>query len=367
MASPAPGGSSRRFAIVGPSAAALARLRGGFIRSAVSQDCPVLALAPDVSAGGTESLLAFGAKVKSFSLRPPGFTLFPKRKALAALAAELKDWHPHTLLAFGASILPLAVIAARRAKVAHVAALVSEIPPAGFPNRVRAALRAADIVIAHNADDERKLTALLVGTKAKVTRVAGTGADLSISEGVPMPAETEPLVFLASSRLDRVKGVHDYLEAARIAHDKGLNAKFLLAGTDGTEAGAMKADTLTRYASCVQYLGDKTDEAAAIRAAHVFVSPSHLEGMPPAVLSALAAARPIIATAIPGSRDTVDEMVNGTLVPPSDPNALAQAFERLDRHRTLLASMSRASRAKAERVFNADDVNAALLSALQIA
>lgn len=364
MASQAPRGGLRRLAIAGPSAVALARLRGSLVAAALAQGSRVLALAPDVGAGGAESLLKLGADVAGIALRAPGFTLFRKRRAVAVLAGQLRDFNPETLLVFGADVTALCVLAARRAKVPHVAVLVSEIRPAGIPKRMRTALRAADTVIAHNGDDERALRTLLAGTKAKVVRVAGCGADLRTASGCAMPAKDEPVIFLAASRLDRVKGVHDFLEAARICKERGLNAKFVLAGPDGREAGAIKADTLARYAAAVTYVGDRADVVAAIQDAHVFVSPSHLEGMPPAVLSALAAGRVIVASDIAGSRETVDEMVNGTLVPPSNPAALADGFARIISHRELLSAMGRASRAKAERMFAMPDVNDALLKAL---
>lgn len=367
MATQAPSGNLGRLAIAGPSSAMLVRLRGGLIKAAVAQGAQVLALAPDITASGSQSLLKLGAQVQGLQLRPEGFSLLPRRRAVAQLAAQLRDWHPHTVLAVGSVIAPLTVLAARRAKVERVAVLVSEVPKAGLSARMRAAVRAADVGIVHNTADEAALRTLLAGTKASLLRVPGTGADLTIAAGCPMPAPQDPLVFLALARLDRIKGVHDYLEAARLAASKGLNARFLLAGPDGTEAGAVNGDTLARYAASVQYVGDGSDAAAAIREAHIFVSPSHLEGMPPDVLTALAAGRPILATDIPGSRDTVDEMVNGTLVPPADPEAMAEGFARLARNRTLLNHMSAASRAKAERLFSSQHVAATLLDALRIA
>ena len=62
MASQTPRGGSRRLALAGPTADALARLRGGLIGAALEQGSRVLALAPGVSAGGgAEGLLKLGA------------------------------------------------------------------------------------------------------------------------------------------------------------------------------------------------------------------------------------------------------------------------------------------------------------------
>lgn len=360
-------GRLKRLAIVGPSAFAIARLRGNLIKAAIAQGCTVLTLSP----GATEtedlqSLSGMGASVNSFELRPTSFSLFPARRTTENLAAKLRDWHPHTLLAYGAEVVPTAVAAGRLAKIEHIAVLVNEIPPAGLSKRMLLALRQTNTVIAHNTSDEKHLRALLAGAPASLLRVPGTGADLSIEPGVPMPKNDERLIFLAAMRLDRIKGVHDYLEAARLARDMGINAEFRLAGHEATGAGAVREDTLKKYADCVTFMGNLQDTTLAIRQSHVFVSPSHLEGMPSDVLSALAAARPVIATDIAGSCETVDENVNGTLVPPSDPAALAAAFARLAANRALLPPMARASRAKAERMFSSREVEASLLRALQM-
>ena len=89
--------------------------------------------------------------------------------------------------------------------------------------------------------------------------------------------------------------------------------------------------------------------------------------MPHAVQQAMAAARPVIVTDVAGSRETVDEFVNGILVPPRDPKALGEAMRRIVKHKDMLAALGRASRAKAERQFDITTVNADLRAALGLA
>jgi glycosyltransferase involved in cell wall biosynthesis len=88
--------------------------------------------------------------------------------------------------------------------------------------------------------------------------------------------------------------------------------------------------------------------------------------MPHVALTALAASRPLVVTDIPGSRETVDDMINGTLARPNDPASLAAAFARLGAHRDLLPVMAQASRRKAERLFGLESVNAQLMQALRL-
>jgi glycosyltransferase involved in cell wall biosynthesis len=99
----------------------------------------------------------------------------------------------------------------------------------------------------------------------------------------------------------------------------------------------------------------------------VFVYPSHVEGMPLAVLEALATGRPVITTDTPGCRETVDEKVSGCLVPPGDSEALMRAMRSFLKRPDLIPSLSRAARLKAERRFDSTDVNRTVESVLGLA
>lgn len=120
------------------------------------------------------------------------------------------------------------------------------------------------------------------------------------------------------------------------------------------------AEVAAMAGGAVEVLGELADIRPALAAAHVSVLPSHSEGMPRAVLEALAMGRPVITSDIPGARETVDERVNGVLVPPSQVEPLVAAMESFLKRPDLIAAMARASRQKAERRFDAAAVNAVL-------
>jgi len=65
------------------------------------------------------------------------------------------------------------------------------------------------------------------------------------------------------------------------------------------------------------------------RAADIFVQPSHVEGMSNALLEAMACGLPAVATTVGAAPQMVDDGVDGLLVPPGDPDALASAMVRL--------------------------------------
>ncbi len=364
--------ATKHLVVAGPSALLISRLRGGFIRDCIGRNVRVLAMAPVMRAEDAPALLSLGAKVEAFVLRDEGFSLWPERKAIGMLAAQFNQSRPDAVLAFGA-IAPFVVAAAKRARIKRIVLLISEFPERAKSlknKKLRRAIKASDVTIVHSIEDERLFGQTKLVGSGRLLRVAGAGADLAGMDELPMPELAAnagaPLVFLACSRLDRIKGVVDYLEAAAIVASEGHAARFILAGPEGSGSGAVQMGVISHYATSVEYAGDARDLRAALNDAHVFVCPSHLEGMPHALLQAMAAGRPVIATDIAGSRETIDEMVNGTLVPPHNPAALAEAFRRLLKHRALLPAMARASRAKAARGFAMVDVNARIMEALKL-
>jgi glycosyltransferase involved in cell wall biosynthesis len=100
----------------------------------------------------------------------------------------------------------------------------------------------------------------------------------------------------------------------------------------------------------VRFLGPRDDIPELLAAADLFVLPSLKEGLPLALLEAMAARKPIVATATAGSSEVVDHGETGWLVPAADSSALASAIsELLDDPAKRLALGEAAGRQVAER------------------
>ena len=106
----------------------------------------------------------------------------------------------------------------------------------------------------------------------------------------------------------------------------------------------------------VRFLGERTDVPEILRAADIFVLPSHREGMPRSIIEAMMTGLPVVATNIRGSREEVLHDHTGLLVPVRAPAALAAALDQLVSDRTLRISMGMAGRARALEVFNESGV-----------
>ena len=163
----------------------------------------------------------------------------------------------------------------------------------------------------------------------------------------PMP--DRPLV-LTTARLDPQKGLNHLLAAAACVPD----AVFLLAG-DGPQRGALEAESRRLgIAERVVFLGHRRDVPELLRCCDLFVLPSLFEGLPVSVLEAMAAARPVIATAIGGTDEAVVHGETGLLVPPGDSVALATAIKLVLTDRGLADHLAMAGRARVEREFSAE-------------
>jgi len=106
----------------------------------------------------------------------------------------------------------------------------------------------------------------------------------------------------------------------------------------------------------VAFLGARPDVDALHRAASVFVLPSAAEGLPNALLEALASGTPSVATAIPGTTDVVTHEKEALLVPLDDVGALAAAIARLLQDRVLAERLARAGRERIMAEFDMERV-----------
>jgi glycosyltransferase involved in cell wall biosynthesis len=106
----------------------------------------------------------------------------------------------------------------------------------------------------------------------------------------------------------------------------------------------------------VQFLGLRKDVVELLQQAWGFVLPSRWEGMPNALLEAMSCGLPCVATRVSGSEDIIVDGVNGLLVEPEQPEALAQALRRIIEDIDLAEQMSEEARATMVRDYQLDAI-----------
>ena len=192
-------------------------------------------------------------------------------------------------------------------------------------------------VLVQNGDDRQAMERIGVDPQRIVT-IAGSGVDTDRLVPMPEPISesmSEPggeiTVGFAGRLLDD-KGIRPLVAAHRLLRQRGYAIRLMIAGTPDpanptsvteAEVGAWSKEP------GITWLGHVTDIATLWRQSHIAALPSRREGLPKTLLEAAACGRPMVATDVPGCREVTIAVETGLLVPPDDPQALADAIARL--------------------------------------
>ena len=222
----------------------------------------------------------------------------------------------------------------------------------GKRRRFRRVLRLADHVITVSRDLERTLRGREVGYDGPLSVIYNGVSERRFSGSPTAGARAgwgftpEEWVIGTGVVLKPQKGVADLLEAASILLDRGLRAKFLIAG-DGPLRAMLEARVRPdRLGTSIRFVGYQADMPRVLSALDVFVLPSLWEGVPLALLEALAMAKPIVCTTVGGNPEVVVDGENGFLVAPGRPVELADAIERLLANPELMADIGSRNRSR---------------------
>ena len=140
----------------------------------------------------------------------------------------------------------------------------------------------------------------------------------------------------------------------------------LLGGLDNNDE-AISEEELRQYTDRfdIEYCGFADDVRPFLSQCSVFVLPSYHEGLPRSVIEAMSVGRAIITTDVPGCRETVEDGVNGFLVPRADSEALAQKMICLAKDGALRSSMAEQSVKICSEKFEVSKVNHSMFSKMK--
>ena len=192
--------------------------------------------------------------------------------------------------------------------------------------------------------------------------IPGVGVDPE--RFAPAPEPPGPPVIMLAGRLLWDKGVGVLVEAARRLRRRTPARVVLVGEPDLGNPSAIAPATLSQWQAegVVEWWGWRSDMPSVYNQCHVVVLPTaYGEGVPTTLLEAAASGRPLVASDIPGCRAVVHEGVTGFLVPPNDPQALADALERLALDARLRSRMGIAARQLVLDQFTHQHINAATL------
>lgn len=222
----------------------------------------------------------------------------------------------------------------------------------------RVVLSAADTVIAVSAGAAAALATALPDASV---RLVENGVNVARFTSSPRNgrADRAALSILYVGVLTPRKGVVDLLTASDHLEGRGLAHEILLVGgipDEGAAAGQAVLEAARERPGRISVAGPRAPEEmpAMYEAADIFCLPSWWEAMPLSVLEAMAAGLPVVATGVGDVGRLIEHGVNGLIVPPRDPDALAEALARLLTDRDLRRDLSSKARATVEKRWDAE-------------
>jgi len=367
-----------KIVIVSHYAKSLVNLRSELIKKMASLGHNVIALAPDK--GFESELKSIGAKFFYYPLKRTGINPFAEIKTSLALIKIMKTIKPDVVFSYSTKPVIYASLAARIIGVRHIYSLITGLGFA-FVNKdkkrllfnallkvlYRVALKINNIVFFQNPDDMMLFLDLGIIKNKNAELVNGSGVNLEKYNYAQV--ENETISFLLISRLIWDKGIREYIEAARIIKRKYSDVSFYLLGPYDSNPAAIRKKDIDRWIKegIINYLGEVDDVRPYIINSSVFVLPSYYrEGIPRSILEAMSIGRPVITTDSPGCRETVEDGVNGFLVPTKDSKKLAEKMEEFILNPSLIKEMGKKARSIAEEKFDVNKVNRKILKCMKL-
>ena len=215
------------------------------------------------------------------------------------------------------------------------------------------------LVIFQNQEDRAMYVKKGIISDAQARFIKGSGVNLQEFCYTQEPASGKVKIIL-TARMIVEKGVFLLTEAAeKLRAEYEEKVEFWLVGGLDDHPGAITKEQLDEFCDgkYIKWLGYRTDVKELLQQSHIVAFPSYyMEGLPKSLIEACAIGRPIITTHSIGCKDTVDDCINGFLIPPKDVDALASKLRVLIDNPEMRESMGKASRAKAEKEFSLDVV-----------
>jgi glycosyltransferase involved in cell wall biosynthesis len=353
-----------RIGIVINSSWNIYNFRKGLIESFIKSGHEVIAIAPDD--GYSEKLRQLGCEFVPLPMEAKGTNPLADLVLTSKLYKAYRESRLDVVLHYTIKPNIYGTFAATLAKVRsinNVTGLGTTFIRNNLTSRIahwlyKAAFRFPETVFFQNEDD-RQLFVEKKLVKADITDILpGSGIDTEHFKPKKRNRYNNGNIFtfLLIARVLYDKGILEYIEAARRLRDSGEQARFRLLGKIDPQKGlGVPEEDIRQWVAegLIEYLGTTDDVTPIIEEADCVLLPSYREGTPRTLLEAASLGKPIIATDVPGCRETVENGHNGFLCKVKDSEDLAEKMRnimRMKRHE--LDRMGRNSRKLAVKKFD---------------
>lgn len=374
-----------RVLLIGNNLGSMYQFRVPLIRRLVAMGIETHLLVPTEKIGLVNdyadqiaALTAYGAQVHEYELHRTGVSVQQDLRSLMDMYRAIRAIRPGAVISYMMKPVIYGTLAARIAGVPRRYAMLDGLGIT-FDNDqggrsfsriiakrlLRIALgQAQHLILLNNEDPQTLRSEGIIPSTYPVTIVAGTG--INLTHYAYSPTDPGSRTFVMIARLIREKGVCEFAEAAHIVKQQHPDTRFKLIGDIDPNSGAITLEEVKSW-EAVDYLGGQRDVRPFIQSALALVLPSYYgEGRPRTVMEAMSMGRAAIVADNRGSRDCVQDGVNGRVVGPRDPRSLARAMlDYLDAPNQAVAH-GRQGRHLAETVYEEGAVSSATLNAFSL-
>lgn len=279
-------------------------------------------------------LKELGARLIYTKLERRGSNPFKDLKLFYFYKKILKNERPDAVLTYTIKPNIYGGIACRMKKIPYivnVTGLGTAIEGTGFMSKMlvqmyRYAVKSARCVFYQNKDNMSFMKEHGVKGRQQIL-LPGSGVSLTEHPAEPYPDEQDGIIFLAVIRIMKDKGIDEYLETAKNISSRYPKTKFYLVG-EYEEETREHYERLIAYAErtgYIRYFGHIDNVPKVMAECHVIIHPSYHEGLSNVLLEAAACARPVLASDVPGCRETLIPEKSGILFEPKSTEKLTQA------------------------------------------
>ena len=369
---------NKKILMIASKAKAHLNFRGDLTKKIVDLGYDVSVVVP--SSAYKEELEKLGVKVIVMPFDKNSTSIKDNIRLINTLKKIILEEKPNKIFAYTIKPIILGSLAAHKCKFREMYSMVTGLGHIYSDNSLkirilriicgigyRVAFRYNKKVIFQNQDDIDEVVKRHYIKREKCELVNGSGVNMKRFSKKNLPKEN---VFLMVSRVLKEKGVMEYFEAAKIVKKKyKKKVRFMFVGEIDKTNYAVNPVKLHTFVDngIVELIPETDDVPHFLEQARFFVLPTYYrEGVPRVNLEALAMAKPIITTFMPGCKETVIDGWNGLYVKTRDVNDLASKMEWMIENPKEVQKMSQNSYELCKEKFEISIINKRMLEILEI-
>lgn len=320
----------KKVLILTNSDGGLYRFRGELLKRLISEGYKVIVSVPIRQK--SKDIKELGCKVINAPINRRGLNLYQEAKLYKYYSNLIKTEKPDVILTYTIKPNIYGGLAAKRFKVPYISNITGLGSALTRPNLLQKILISmykksqskACVVFLQNENNKKFLLNHNV-IKNRYELLPGSGVNLNYFHLLDYPT-SNTIEFVFISRIMKDKGINEYLEAAEYIKNKYPNTKFHICGP--FEEDYEDLIKIKHNKGTINFHGKVEDVRKILNRVHCIIHPSYHEGMSNVLLEAASSGRPIIASDIPGCRETFDEGITGFSFPKKDTKKLIRAIER---------------------------------------